>query len=520
MPDLPTPQDPFEAVLLSECWDAVLSYADLCTTGPDAAAELATEAFALGVRELRSDDTAPAVRRSSRPPALPTLLTAVRTAAAEWERGGKGQLLDPDLRLWLNSQEADRYTGPPLQRPVALRGLRDLQDQDGDLLWLVEVEALPLSVVARRLGLDPAHVSQDVAQVRGLFRDRCHRNHLDSPMAPRCRSYAQLLEAATRSPESETPDDLSRHLATCRQCAETAACLRTDGDGPATALATGVLGWGGLAYVERRRRAAESRLGGARADADTGPPDPHSRRSRLVRGGIFVTAALVSLVALGVSLMPRGGDFADRATGREDGRPVAHPGHVTPSASRTADGGTGAPADRASASPSVSDASPGAGPDERQQGPSDPEPQGDNSAAAEGEDKGGSGSGSPGGSGPASGSGTGGAPAPGTTRAPAACSVRYELVHQWPDGFQATVRVVTDVPLEGWTVSWSFRDGQRISQMWDAEYTQSGSRVTATAASYNRSVAADGALSFGFLASWRGTNSPAHDFRLNGKPCS
>ncbi|MDX6363784.1 MAG: hypothetical protein QOC85_2794, partial [Streptomyces sp.] len=31
MPDLPAPQDATEAALFSECWDAVLSYADLCT---------------------------------------------------------------------------------------------------------------------------------------------------------------------------------------------------------------------------------------------------------------------------------------------------------------------------------------------------------------------------------------------------------------------------------------------------------------------------------------------------------
>lgn len=74
MPDLPTPKDAAEAALFSECWDAVLSYADLCTSGSTAANQLAREAFALGIREARAveDGTARgAGRRSSRLPRIP-----------------------------------------------------------------------------------------------------------------------------------------------------------------------------------------------------------------------------------------------------------------------------------------------------------------------------------------------------------------------------------------------------------------------------------------------------------------
>ena len=63
MPDLPTPQDATEAALFTECWDAVLSYADLCTAGSTAATQLATEAFALGMREARTDAGGPINRR-------------------------------------------------------------------------------------------------------------------------------------------------------------------------------------------------------------------------------------------------------------------------------------------------------------------------------------------------------------------------------------------------------------------------------------------------------------------------
>ncbi|WP_405591034.1 cellulose binding domain-containing protein [Streptomyces sp. NBC_01092] len=493
MPDLPTPQDATEAALFSECWDAVLSYADLCTAGSSAANQLAAEAFSAGIREAREAETfRSAGRRPARLPRIPLLLTAVRTTAAAWEESGQGHKLDPDLRLWLNSDKAARYTGLPLQRPLALRGLRDLQEPDAALLWLAEVEALPQAVVARRLGLDPATVADELAEVRRLFRDRCHRNHLDTPMDARCRSYARLLDAVTRSHAAEAPGDLSRHLATCVQCAEAAACLRLHGGGLPGALAGGVIGWGGLAYLERRRRAAEVRLGAGRSDpADAGPPDPGAHKARVVRSGLLVAAVLVSALALAVSMMPGGstGDGTVAGGAPSEGQPVADPGFSLPVTAATGP----RPTDSAgSAAPSRS------GPREDSPEPKDPEPepQGTQSSTAREDD-----------------------PEPSESASPT-CEVAYDLVNEWPDGFQATVTVSTEQALDDWRVAWSFRDGQEVGQMWDANFAQNGSRVTATAADYNRTVPAGGELAFGFLASWEGENSPAFDFTLNGDDCT
>jgi hypothetical protein len=490
MPDLPTPQDAAEAALFSECWDAVLSYADLCTAGATAATELATEAFSLGMREARDAEAAVrgGGRRPARLPRIPLLLTAVRTTAADWETRGLGHRLDPDLRLWLNSDKAARYTGPPLQRPIALRGLRDLQAADAELLWLAEVEALPLPTVARRLGLDPATVGDELAQVRGLFRDRSHRNHLDMPMDAQCRSYARLLDAVTRSTSGETPPDLSHHLARCQQCAEAAACLRLHGGGLPAALAGGVIGWGGLAYLERRRRAAEVRLGAGRLPAlESGPPNPGAHKAKVARNGLLVAAVLVSLLALAVSMMP--GDDMENGAARPgtsaEGQPVANPSSSVPAATSRAPG-SATPFRTPTGNPSESTGARN----------SDPEPQGTSSSGAEEADPGESESATP------------------------SCRVEYSLVNQWPDGFQAEVSVTTTEALGDWRVTWSFRDGQKVTQMWDADYTQSGAKVTATAADYNKSVPADGSLSFGFLASWQSKNAPAYDFSLNGQECA
>lgn len=501
MPDLPTPKDAAEAALFSECWDAVLSYADLCTAGSTAAHQLAREAFALGISEARAAEDGSRIigRRFARLPRIPLLLTAVRITAAGWETAGQGHRLDPDLRLWLNSDKAARYTGPPLTRPIALRGLRDMQEPDAALLWLAEVEALPLRAVARRLGLDPQDAAEQLGQVRGLFRDRCHRNHLDTPMDAECRSYVRLLDAVTRSAIADTPEDLSRHLATCVECAEAAACLRLHGGGLPAALAGGVIGWGGLAYLERRRRAAEVRLGAGRPDA----VDPESEaakaaaaKARALRGGLLVAAVLVSALALGVSLMPFGG-----GDGRDENASSGNPTDSTPvvgSPTFPSPGAAGPGADSTSAEPSAVPSTTSGDPS------SDKEPQGTSSATA---------------STPPASSSSGGAGGGGRDDAEALCTATYDLVNQWPDGFQAAVTVTTVEKLTDWHVSWSFRDGQKVDQMWDASVAQMGSRVIATAADYNKTVAAGGTLSFGFLASWEGKNSAPYGFTLNGHSC-
>ncbi|WP_406452877.1 cellulose-binding domain-containing protein [Streptomyces sp. NBC_01622] len=495
MPDLPTPQDAAEAALFTECWDAVLSYADLCTSGAASATELASEAFALGIQEARSAGSGPMRGPTRRVlPVIPLLLTAVRTTAAEWEFAGRGHRLDPDLRLWLNSEKAARYHGMPLQRPIALRGLRDLQEPDAALLWLAEVEALPLTVVARRLGLDPAIISGELAQVRGLFRDRCHRSHLDTPMAAECRSYARLLDAVTRSPSADTPEDLSRHLATCVQCAEAAACLRLQGGGLPSALASGVIGWGGLAYLERRRRAAEVRLGAGRpvAELEAGEPREGANKARLVRNGLLVAAVILSFVALGVSMMPMGGSgHENTASDDADSQPVIDPGSTVASV-----GTHPSTTPSASGRPTPSDNKATAAPSDKNP---DTEPQGTASATA---------------------SDTPTTSAPAQPPAAASCDVTYDLVGQWNDGFQATVTVTTTKALDNWRVAWSYRDGQQVTQMWDASVAQDGSRVTATAADYNKNVAANGSLTFGFLGTWNNSkNSAPSGFTLNGAAC-
>ncbi|MEV8549152.1 cellulose-binding domain-containing protein [Streptomyces glaucescens] len=511
MPDPPTPRDAVEAALFTECWDPVLRYADLCAAGPAEATRLAREAFARGIREARGSGSALPYgtgRRPARLPRLPLLLTAVRATAAAWEAAGQGHHLAPGLRRWLTSDDAARHTGPPPRRPLALRALRDLPEPDAALLWLTEVEALPPPVAARRLGLDPDGAVAALTEARRLFRNRCLRALLDAPPAPECGRCTRLLDAATRTPGTEIPEDLSRHLARCVDCAEAAACLRPHGGALPAALAGGVLGWGGPAYLERRRHAAGARHGPGRPDTPGHEPDDGATgQPRVPRNGLLAAAALVSLLALGVTLAPvvhtTGRATAPGETKTTGPGPAAAPGETrttrprpsptttstptpTPAtrSARPAPAGPPPPAPPATATSGRPDTRPRPGPD--------PEPHVTATAPT----------------------------APDRTRTGhPACRVTYTLDNQWPDGFQATVTVRTDRPLDDWHVDWTFPDGQRVSRMWDASFTQDGPRVTARAAGHNRTVPAGGTLTFGFLASWQARNAPAYDITLNGLTC-
>ena len=61
--------------------------------------------------------------------------------------------------------------------------------------------------------------------------------------------------------------------------------------------------------------------------------------------------------------------------------------------------------------------------------------------------------------------------------------------------------------ITGWAASWTFANGQAITQIWSAVATTSGATVTARNMSYNGSLGANGTTSFGFLGSWNNSTN-------------
>ncbi|GIJ24800.1 carbohydrate-binding domain-containing protein [Micromonospora lutea] len=88
------------------------------------------------------------------------------------------------------------------------------------------------------------------------------------------------------------------------------------------------------------------------------------------------------------------------------------------------------------------------------------------------------------------------------------CTATYSVTNQWQGGFQGEVQVTAgSSPITGWRVTWTFANGQTITQAWNATISASGSAVTATNVSFNGSLGAGGRTTFGFLGSWNGSNT-------------
>ncbi|HJP78969.1 MAG TPA: cellulose binding domain-containing protein [Pseudonocardiaceae bacterium] len=107
----------------------------------------------------------------------------------------------------------------------------------------------------------------------------------------------------------------------------------------------------------------------------------------------------------------------------------------------------------------------------------------------------------------------GGTPPPGGS----GCTATYSVTSSWSGGFQAQVVVnnTGSAATNGWTLGWTFPDGQQINNSWNGNATQSGSSVTVTNAGYNGALAAGSSATFGFTAT-----SNSSDNTPSGVTCS
>jgi hypothetical protein len=89
------------------------------------------------------------------------------------------------------------------------------------------------------------------------------------------------------------------------------------------------------------------------------------------------------------------------------------------------------------------------------------------------------------------------------------CVASYSVMNQWPGGFQGEITVRGGaVPISGWMVSFTFPNGQVISQAWNGRHTTSTGIQYIRNESWNGSLSASTSTSVGFLASWNGVNNP------------
>lgn len=110
------------------------------------------------------------------------------------------------------------------------------------------------------------------------------------------------------------------------------------------------------------------------------------------------------------------------------------------------------------------------------------------------------------------------------TPIPGACTVKY-TPNPWSNGFTAEIKITNTSAsaIQGWTLTWSFANGQQLTGGWNATLTQSGANISASnpASHWNGTIAANGgAATFGIQATHNGTNAVPTNFALNGTACA
>lgn len=106
-----------------------------------------------------------------------------------------------------------------------------------------------------------------------------------------------------------------------------------------------------------------------------------------------------------------------------------------------------------------------------------------------------------------------------------ACQVTYTKSWEGGTGFGANIVIQNNgaAITNGWTLLFSFPNGQRIQNGWPVTVTQPANSAQVTVASnaaWNQSIASGASFTAGFNASFNGTNNIPTAFTLNGTACN
>lgn len=95
-------------------------------------------------------------------------------------------------------------------------------------------------------------------------------------------------------------------------------------------------------------------------------------------------------------------------------------------------------------------------------------------------------------------------------------TVDYTVQNDWGNGAVINIDLINNGPtVNGWSITWTFPDNQKITNMWNATYSQSGSDVTVNNSDWNTSIPSNGSQSFGFTISYSSSNTSPTNFIVN-----
>src|SRR5687767_1103504 len=107
----------------------------------------------------------------------------------------------------------------------------------------------------------------------------------------------------------------------------------------------------------------------------------------------------------------------------------------------------------------------------------------------------------------------------------AGCQVTYTKSWEGGNGFGANIAITNTGPAitNGWTLIFSFPNGQRIQNGWPVSFSQPANSAQVTVASnaqWNQSIGSGATFTAGFNGTWSGTNNVPTAFTLNGTTCN
>jgi len=105
------------------------------------------------------------------------------------------------------------------------------------------------------------------------------------------------------------------------------------------------------------------------------------------------------------------------------------------------------------------------------------------------------------------------------------CHIDYMIQNQFHSGFVANISISNTgtTPISGWTLTWSFADGQTITSYFNGNFVQTGANVSVQSRVYDGNIAPASTLviDVGFVGTWNNiTNSIPASFALNGTTCN
>lgn len=185
-------------------------------SNPDDAADAVSDAFANVFRIIRAGRYPATVEFEG------YLVTATRRSAIDQFRRNSRTVWEGDL----GHDESPALTTRPSERVVAVenavlvgRAFAGLPSHLRSVLYLTEVEALPLREAARLLGVSPNAVAQRAVRARARLRQRYLQAHVAPGAAEPCRETVERLGAYVGDGLSaRDAGKVEAHLARCESC--------------------------------------------------------------------------------------------------------------------------------------------------------------------------------------------------------------------------------------------------------------------------------------------------------------